>query len=59
MKERFVSASGYSSKQGAERILQRIREAHPASSGWTEIEAGFELHPDGWHAYREHEHSDK
>lgn len=57
MRERFFSPFGKETKEAAEKVLTNIRLAHPESSGWKEISAGIELHSDGWHAYRVHEHN--
>lgn len=53
--EKFVSPFEKDTVGGAERVLAAIREAHPASSGWAEIESGIEPLPNGkFRAWRRH-----
>ena len=55
--ETFRSPFGQERKEDAERILNRIREAHTAENGWVELEAGVDQHADGkWYAWRHHKH---
>lgn len=53
--EKFVSPFEKDSKDEAYRVLQAIREAHPASSGWKEVRGYIEQLPNGkWRAVRLH-----
>ncbi|MBR3163304.1 MAG: hypothetical protein IKF17_04325 [Clostridia bacterium] len=55
--ETFRSPFGKDTPEQAEKVLSIIRENHPASKGWRELDAGVELHDDGkWYAWRKHEH---
>ena len=55
-KEIFYSPFEVNTKEEAESILSQIREAHPASSGWKELNAFVEQLPNGkFRAVREHE----
>lgn len=54
-KEIFVSPFEKSTEGDALRVLQQIRDAHPASSGWVEIRGFAEQLPNGnFIAVREH-----
>ena len=53
--ETFVSPFEKDTKEEAFKILDNIREAHPAESGWEEISAWIEKLPNGkWRAVRRH-----
>lgn len=53
--EIFVSPFEKKSKSDALKVLDSIRRAHPASSGWVEIEGFVEQKFNGlWHAVRHH-----
>lgn len=54
--ETFVSPFEKETRADALRVLQAIRDAHPESSGWVEIDGGVEQLPNGkWRAFRVHE----
>ncbi len=53
--EIFESPYQKETKGDALKTLQAIRDAHPASSGWVEIEGFVEQLPNGkWRAVRHH-----
>lgn len=55
-RETFLSSGNSLTKGDAQRVLQQIRDAHPASSGWVEIDGYVEQLPNGkWRAVRVHE----
>ena len=55
--EVFISPFEKDTKGDALRTLQQIRDAHPASCGWIEIDAFAEQLPNGkWRAVRHHKH---
>lgn len=54
--EIFVSPFGKNTEDEATRVLNSIRESHPESNGWVEIEGYVEQKADGkWYAVRHHE----
>lgn len=56
--EVFRSPFERDSEKEAERVLDAIRECHPASSGWKEIRGYVEKLPNGkFRAVREHQHT--
>ena len=55
--ETFRSPFGKRTSNEAWRVLDQIRESHPESKGWHELDAGVELRSNGlWYAWRKHEH---
>lgn len=53
--EVFKSPSTQESEGDALDVLQKIRESHPASKGWVELNAYVEKMPNGkWRAVRDH-----
>lgn len=53
--ETFRSPFETDTEKDALRVLEAIREAHPASSGWVEIHGFVEKLPNGkYRAVREH-----
>ena len=53
--ETFRSPFEKNSEQEALKVLQAIRDAHPASAGWIEIKGEIEELPNGrYRAVREH-----
>ena len=55
--EVFVSPFEKDTESEALRVLNSIREAHPASSGWEEVRGFVEKLPNGkYRAVREHKH---
>ena len=55
--ETFRSPFGKRTSKAAQRVLDQIRENHPESKGWRELDAGVELRSNGlWYAWRKHEH---
>lgn len=55
-RETFVSPFEKETRADALRVLQAIREAHPASSGWVELNGYVEELPNGkYRVVREHE----
>ena len=55
-REVFKSPIEKETEEGAKRILDSIRKAHPESNGWREIRGYIEKLPNGkYRAVREHE----
>ena len=55
-KEKFLSPMEKDTEKEALRVLNDIRESHPSSSGWREIQGYVEKLPNGkYRAVREHE----
>ena len=55
-RETFISPFEKNTKGEAYRILEAIRDAHPANYGWVEIHGFVEQLPNGkWRAVRVHE----
>ena len=53
--ETYLSAGHQNTKEAALRVLESIRDSHPASEGWIEFEAGVEQLPNGnWQTFRKH-----
>lgn len=53
--EPFVSPFGKDTEAEAMRVLNSIRECHPESKGWVEIDGYTEQRADGkWYAVRHH-----
>lgn len=53
--ETFVSPFEKDTQEGAQKVLEEIRKAHPAEKGWEEIEGFTEQLPNGkWRAVRRH-----
>lgn len=53
--EKFVSPFEKDTKDEAYRVLEAVRAAHPASSGWEEIHGYVEQRSNGkWRAVRLH-----
>ncbi len=53
--EKFISPFEQTTESGALRVLEAIRQAHPASAGWKEIKGYAEKLPNGkWRAVRMH-----
>ena len=52
--EKFVSPFVKPTKEEALKVLNDIREAHPASKGWIEIRGDVEEVPGGYRAVRVH-----
>lgn len=56
--ETFISPFEKETKGDALRVLTQIRECHPASAGWEEIDGFVEQLPNGkWRAVRHHRKS--
>lgn len=54
--ETFISPFQKETEGDALKTLEAIREAHPESSGWFEIDGFVEQLPNGkWRAVRKHE----
>ena len=54
--ETYVSSAEYASESEALKVLNSIREAHPARHGWREIRGFVQPLPNGkYKAVREHE----
>ena len=52
--ETFKSPFGKDTESQAEKVLDIIRECHPASSGWVEEAAGIEKRDGKYYAWRKH-----
>ena len=57
-REVFISPFEKETEGDALRVLQAIRDVHPADRGWTEIRGFVEKLPNGkYRAVREHTHT--
>lgn len=55
--ETFVSPFEKDTEEAANELLNKIRDAHPESSGWEEVYGIVEKLPNGkWRAVRKHKH---
>ena len=60
--EKFVAPRWHPSMESALASLRAIREGHPASKGWNELESGVEkrINPKGgmeYRPWRKHQHT--